>query len=425
MIFDWSLKILLLIICFFFSAFFSGSEVALFSFDKRRIREFKKEHKISGIYIQMLLEHPRRLLVTILLGNTIVNVSASIISVLIALEFAKVLSIPREVALIIQIALLTILLMLLGEVTPKLWANKYPAQFASVVAMPLYWLSILLYPISNTLTELLKFLSSKIKFDKFKAALQGTEFTELADLGIEKGSIEEGEHELIHGIVSFKTVTAQEVMTPRVDITSVSIDTNFDELMKIINESGHSRIPLYEDNLDKIVGIIYAKDLLPYLSNPEIRKTLSLKNIAREAIFVPQTKLISALLHEFQEKKMHLGIVVDEYGGTAGLISLEDVLEEIVGEIRDEYDKKENEIIKLSETSFIVLGKVSIDTLKELLNQDFSSESADYDTVGGFMLNQAGIIPRQEFHFTYNNYKFTVKEVVNKRIKKVLIEKIL
>lgn len=373
----------------------------------------------------MLLEHPRRLLVTILLGNTIVNVSASIISVLIALEFAKVLSIPREVALIIQIALLTILLMLLGEVTPKLWANKYPAQFASVVAMPLYWLSILLYPISNTLTELLKFLSSKIKFDKFKAALQGTEFTELADLGIEKGSIEEGEHELIHGIVSFKTVTAQEVMTPRVDITSVSIDTNFDELMKIINESGHSRIPLYEDNLDKIVGIIYAKDLLPYLSNPEIRKTLSLKNIAREAIFVPQTKLISALLHEFQEKKMHLGIVVDEYGGTAGLISLEDVLEEIVGEIRDEYDKKENEIIKLSETSFIVLGKVSIDTLKELLNQDFSSESADYDTVGGFMLNQAGIIPRQEFHFTYNNYKFTVKEVVNKRIKKVLIEKIL
>lgn len=423
---DYSLysKFLLLLICLLFSAFFSGSEVALFSFDKKKIREFKKEHRIIGGYVQLLLENPKRLLVTILLGNTIVNVGASIISVVIAFHLAVIFNISKEIALIVQIVLVTIIILIVGETTPKLWAQKYPTQFARVVAIPLYWISILLYPVSKILTDILKFLTSRITFDKSKSVLQGVEITDLADLSIEKGTIEEGEHELIHGIVSFKTVTAREVMTPRVDITSVSVDDSFDELMNIINDSGHSRIPLYENSLDKIIGIIYAKDLLPFLKNPESRKTLSLRNIAREALFVPETKLINQLLHEFQNKNMHLGIVVDEYGGTAGLISLEDILEEIVGEIRDEYDKEETEILKLSDTSYLILGKVSIDELNELLGQDYSSENDDYDTVGGFIFNQAGSIPQQGFYFTHNNYKFTVKEVVNKRINKVLVEKI-
>lgn len=407
------------------SAFFSGSEVALFSFDKKKIREFKKEHRIIGGYIQLLLENPKRLLVTILLGNTVVNVAASIISVTIAFQLAKVFGISEEIALILQIAIVTMLILLLSETTPKLWAQKYPTQVARLAAIPLYWISIILYPISKILTDVLKLMTSKITFDKSKSVLQGVEIKDLADLSIETGTIEEGEHELIHGIVSFKTVTAREIMTPRVDITSVSIEDSFDELMNIINESGHSRIPLYENSLDNILGIIYAKDLLPYLKNPESRKSLSLRNIAREALFVPETKLINKLLHEFQDKNMHLGIVVDEYGGTAGLISLEDILEEIVGEIRDEFDKEETEISRLSDTSYMILGKVSIDELNELLDQDYSSENDDYDTVGGFIFNQAGSIPQQGFHFIHNNYKFTVKEVINKRINKVLVEKIL
>ncbi|NJD23674.1 MAG: HlyC/CorC family transporter [Melioribacter sp.] len=422
--FGWSIKILLIVICFILSAFFSGSEVALFSFDKKKTREFKKQHKIIGSYLQSLLDNPRRLLVTILIGNTIVNVAASIIAVMLALEAAHIFNFSVELALLIQIPLLTILILIFGEVSPKLWANKYPNQFTRVVVIPLYWLGIILYPISKILTDLLKLLSSKLNFDKTKTALHSTDIKELADLSIETGTIEEGEHELIHGIVSFKTVTAREVMTPRVDIAAVSLDANFDEMMKIINESGHSRIPLYENSLDKVIGIIYAKDLLPYLSNPEIRKSLSLRNIAREAMFVPETKLINVLLHDFQEKNMHLGIVVDEYGGTSGLISLEDILEEIVGEIRDEYDREENEIVKLSENSFMILGKVSIDELNELLDQDFSSENDDYDTVGGFIFNQAGIIPHQGFHLIHNNYKFTVKEVINQRVNKVLVEKV-
>lgn len=422
--YGWSIKIILLLICFILSAFFSGSEVALFSFDKKKTREFKKQHKIIGSYLQSLLENPRRILVTILIGNTIVNVAASIISVILALELAAIFKISVEIALLVQIPLITILILFIGDITPKLWANKYPAQFIRITAIPLYWLGIILYPISKILTDLLRLLSSKINFDRTKTALHGTDIKDLADLSIETGTIEEGEHELIHGIVSFKTVTAREVMTPRVDIIAISLDSDFDEMMKIINESGHSRIPLYENSLDKVIGIIYAKDLLPFLSNPEIRKSLSLKNIAREAMFVPETKLINVLLHDFQEKNMHLGIVVDEYGGTSGLISLEDILEEIVGEIRDEYDREENEIVKLNENSFMILGKVSIDELNELLNQDFSSENDDYDTVGGFIFNQTGIIPQQGFHLIHNNYKFTVKEVVNKRVNKVLVEKV-
>jgi putative hemolysin len=407
-----------------FSAFFSGSEVALFSFDKKKLRDFKKEHRIVSGYVQSLLDNPRRILVTILLGNTIVNVAASIIAVMFAIEAAKSFHISVEVALLIQIVILTIVLLFVGEVTPKLWASKYPGHFLLFASIPLYWIGVLVYPISKLLTDILKVATSKIDFDNSRTALQGAEIKELASLGVEQGTIEEDEHDLIHGIVAFKTVTAREVMTPRVDIVAVSMETTFDEMITLINDCGHSRLPLYENSLDKIIGIIYSKDLLPYLKSPELRKTISLKSICREALFIPETKMIKDLLHEFQEKNMHVGIVVDEYGGTAGLISLEDILEEIVGEIHDEYDEEENEIIKLSENSYMVLGKVSVDELNELLGYNFSSESDDYDTVGGFIFNQAGIIPKQGFHFTFSNYKFTVKEVSNNRVNKVLVERI-
>ena len=199
---------------------------------------------------------------------------------IIALDAAKAFSIPNEVALIVQIILLTAILLFIGEITPKLWANKYPIQFSSIVAVPLYWISIIFYPIAKVLTDILRITTSRISKYKSRTVLKDAEITDLADLGIEKGTIEQEEHELIHGIVSFKTVTAREVMTPRVDISAVAFDAGFDELMQIITSSGHSRIPLYENNLDKIIGIMYAKDLLPYLKNPELKKSLSLKKIA-------------------------------------------------------------------------------------------------------------------------------------------------
>jgi gliding motility-associated protein GldE len=418
----WYYRLIILAILVLLSAFFSGSEVAIFSLDKKRIKELQIKESFAGRYILNLLDFPRRLLVTILIGNTIVNVGASIIAVTLAIEFAAIWNISADIMLVVQIVLLTVIILIFGEITPKVLASRHPVTFSKVVAIPLYWISVLIYPVSKIITDIFKLAFSKVKIDRSKTAFMYSDITELANIGIEKGTIEEGEHELIHGLVAFKTVTTREVMTPRVDITAISIDTKFDELMNIITESGHSRIPLYEESLDNIIGVIYAKDLLPYLGNENSKKELSLKKIARKVLFIPETKLISDLMHEFQKKNMHMGIVVDEYGGTAGLISLEDILEEIVGEIRDEYDKEEQEITKVSDNSYILLGKVPIDEMNDLLNYDFYSANDDYDTIGGFILNLSGSIPEEGNVFEFAQFKFTIKEIGNQRINKVLVE---
>jgi CBS domain containing-hemolysin-like protein len=213
-------------------------------------------------------------------------------------------------------------------------------------------------------------------------------------------------------------------MTPRVDIIAVSEDNSFEELLNIITSSGHSRIPLYKDDLDQVAGIIYSKDILPLLKDPAKRNNLSLASIARKAMFIPSSKMINSLMHEFQDKKMHIAIVVDEYGGTAGLITLEDIIEEIIGEIRDEYDKEENPVTKINDNTFLVLGKISIEELNELLGSELTADEENFETVAGLILNHAGDIPKEGYNFQINGVRFTVKEVLKKRIKKVLIEKL-
>ncbi|MBI9072291.1 MAG: HlyC/CorC family transporter [Melioribacteraceae bacterium] len=421
---DWFYSFSLLAVFLLLSAFFSGSEVALFSLDKKKLKEIKEGKGLINKYIINLIKAPRRLLVTILLGNTIFNVGASIISVALALKIADSYNINVDFILLLQIILLTVLVLIFGEITPKIWATKKPYQFAKVIIIPLYWVSVLIYPVAAILTDLLKLITSRIKFDKSKTAILSSEISDLAGLSREKGTIEDDEHELIHGIVSFKTISVREVMTPRVDVTAVSSDTDFDSLLNLINESGHSRIPLYKNDLDDIIGIIYAKDLLPFLNNSETQKNISLRKISRNALFIPESKLISDTMRDFQQKNRHMGIVVDEYGGTSGIVTLEDILEEIVGEIRDEYDNEENEITELENGSYLVLGKVSIDEINELLASNLSSENDDYDTVGGFIFNKAAIIPDEGFNFEHDCFKFTVKEVDNKRISKVLIDRL-
>ncbi len=411
---DWQLNLVLLFILFLLSAFFSGSEVALFSLDRKKIKKDLESNPLIGRYLLYMLDYPRRMLVTILLGNTIVNVAASIIAVSLALEYASNSSIPKDIALTIQIIALTAFVILFGELTPKVWASKSPVTFSKIVAVPLYWVSVVIFPVSELLTEIIRVLVSKIKLDKAKMAILPEEIPELAELGHERGTLIEEEHGLIQSIVGFRSVTAQEVMTPRVDIISVSANYNFEALLNIINNSGHSRIPLYKEDLDEILGIIYSKDILPYIRNEELRKKFSLVKLARKAMFIPNTKLISELMPEFQEKKTHIAIVVDEYGGTAGLVTLEDIIEEIIGEIRDEYDKEEIPITKINDNSYLVLGKISVDELNELLNIEIPDEDEDFETLGGLVLNQAGHIPKEGYTFQLENHKFTVKEVLKR-----------
>jgi len=414
------IQLIILIALLLFSALFSGSEVALFSLNVKKLEQNSKNLSIK--YVISLLNTPRQLLITILLGNTLFNVAASIISVSLALQLAEKYHYSVNLILLIQIIVLTILILLIGEITPKIWASKSPLRFAKIVSIPLYWSNIIFYPVSKILTESMKSIFSKLKYPINKTAILTSELADLADFGVERGTIEEEEQELIHGIVSFKSVMAREVMTPRVYLTAVSVDTEIEELLQIINDSGHSRIPLYEESLDNILGIIYAKDMLSFVRQSDKTPKVNLKKIARKAIFVPETKLISELFQEFKTKRMHVGIVVDEYGGTAGLISLEDILEEIVGEIVDEYDKEVSEITKIGETSYIVLGKTAIDEINELLSVDLSADSDDYDTIGGFIFNHAGTIPEQGYSFEIDGIKFSVKEIANNRIEKVLIE---
>ncbi len=421
----WQIKIVYLFILFIFSAFFSGSEVALFSLNRRNLKSSTSGKKISvtNRYLLLLLEFPRRLLITILIGNTVVNVAASIIAVLLTLDIAAQFNFPHDLALTIQIILLTILIVLFCELTPKVWASKNPLKFAKLVSIPLYWVNVIIYPVAETLTEIIKSAVSHIKIDKTKSAILPEELAELANLSHERGTIIEEEHGLINSIVSFRTVAAHEVMTPRVDMIAVSSDTDFNELLQIIVQSGHSRLPLYKNGLDNIIGVVYAKDLLPYIQNVDLRKQFSLEKIARKALFIPQTKLISTLMQELQEKKLHISIVVDEYGGTAGLITLEDIIEEIIGEIRDEYDREENPVQKINDNSYMVLGKLSIDELNELLNTNIQPENEDYETIAGLVLNYAGHIPKEGYSFEMENHRFTVKEVLKKRIMKILVEK--
>lgn len=420
----WYIKIIFLFVLIIFSGFFSGSEVALFSLDRKKIKYYFGESNLISRYIVDLLERPRRLLVVILIGNTTVNVSASIVAVSLALDYSSSHNISADFVLTIQILLLTTVIVLFGELLPKVWASKNVITASKISAIPMFWISVIIYPVAETITEFIKSLSSRLKFDKSKSALLPEEIPELTNIGNEQGKIEDEEHGLISSLFAFKSVIVSEIMTPRVDMISIEEKSDFESLIKVITETAHSRIPLFRDDLDEIVGIIYAKDILKFLKETEKRNDIQLSTFARKAYFVPKTKSIDELLKEFQTKKMHIAIVVDEYGGTAGMITMEDIIEEVVGEIRDEFDKEELPFTKIENNMFIALGKLSIEQLNELLNSSIKNVDNDFETLAGLIINEAGTIPREGFSIELENYKFTVKEVFKKRITKVLIEKI-
>lgn len=421
---DWLFQILLLFILLLASAFFSGSEVAFFSVRQKDLDESFKSSNLIHRYVKNLISFPRRLLITILVGNTVVNVAASIVSVSIALELAQIYGLKVNFVLTIQIILITIIVLLLGELLPKIFASKHPRLTIRLTAVPLYFISTVLYPVAESITELIRLTFSKVKFDKVKTAITEREISDLAQLGHERGTLEEDEQEIISSFVDFKSVLVAEVMIPRVDIVAVPIDVSYDKIIEIINNSGFSRFPIFDGNLDKILGIVHAKDLLKYLETRSFVEADTINKITREVMFVPESKKISDMLREFQHRKMHLAIVVDEFGGTAGLVTLEDIIEEIIGEIWDEHDPEENPVKILTANKFSVLGKVPISDFNDIVGSETIPENEDYDTIAGLVISRAGNIPKEGYAFQLKEYKLTVKEVLKKRIKRVEIEKI-
>lgn len=406
------------------SGFFSGSEVAFFSLDKKKVDKHFNQHKLLYRYVGLLINFPRRLLVTILIGNTLVNVGLSILAVLLVYEIASTLNINLSIAIIAQIIVTTSLVLIFGELIPKMIATNSPIKFARISAIPLYIISTIFYPISELITELIRIFLSKIKFDKSRSALSKDEISELASLSTEKGAIDENEKEIINSIVEFRETTVQEIMTPRVDIVAISEKKSIDEAIQIISQSGHSRIPVYRENIDSITGIIHAKDLLEYVQKEEQKRHTKVSQLLKKVFFVPESKKISDLLQEFQSRKVHLAIVVDEYGGTAGLVTLEDIIEEVVGDIWDEYDKAEKDIQVISEQKFLLRGNLLLEDLYRETGIDLIDDNnPDIDTVAGLILQLSGDIPSEGETFFFKGMKFTVKRLDKKRILKVLLEK--
>ena len=421
---DWYIQVFLLIVLLLTTALFSGFETALFSLDKEYLKIFKKKNIIIGEYLTELMEFPQRLRIIVIVVNSITIIGEVFLAINIVFKFSVLNNFPKDLVIIFLIVVFAIIILIFAEIVPKNLAVKHPIIYTRTACIPLFWANILIYPLIKILADTLNFLKWIFRIDKLINRLNFPHKKVSADLNSQALEKEQQDNSILKNLADFKEIIVREIMTPRVDITSVSNDASFSEIIELIINTNHSRIPLFKENLDNILGIIYAKDLLPFLKNDKNNITPDLERIARKAMFVPETKLISDLMHEFQEKKMHLSIVVDEYGGTSGLISLEDILEEIVGEIRDEYDNEEAEIIKLNSNTFLLLGKTSIDQVNEILGINLYAEEDYYDTIGGFVLNYSGFIPKEGYSFIHKNHKFTVKEIRNRRVNKVQIEKL-
>ena len=327
-------------------------------------------------------------------------------------------SISDTMNFIIQVIVITFLILLFGEVIPKVYANNYNLKFSKFMAIPLQLLKKLFYPISQILVNSTNLIDKRI--EKRKESIQANELEHALNLTVDSVDNED-EKKILEGIVKFGNTDVKQIMTPRTDVISFEITTPFNELMSELKEIKYSRIPVFEDSFDKIKGILYAKDLLGKMNE---KKNFKWPNLLREPKFVPENKKLDDLLKEFQEEKTHIAIVVDEYGGSSGIVSLEDVLEEIVGEITDEFDEEDINYKKLDELNYIFDGKTTLIDIYKLLDIDggiFEKEKGESDTIAGFCIEQAGKILLKNEKISCDRYTITVEAADKRRIKKVKI----
>ncbi|MGD8890047.1 MAG: hemolysin family protein, partial [Desulfobacterales bacterium] len=390
------------------SGFFSSAETALFSISKAKAIHLAKERGLTNTLIKKMKDDPHRLLSTILIGNNIVNVGAS------ALATAITLKIVSSNAVGIATGIMTFLILIFGEIFPKSLATRNNILIARLVIIPLFWLSILFSPIIFFLNFIPR-LTGKIKKKPHVTEEELMTFVEVVE---EEGGIEEEEKELIHNIFEFDDTNASEIMTPRADMFVINADEEL-QLENIIR-SGFTRIPVIEDDIDHVIGILNIKDL--FMHQVKSSNEVNIRSIMRDTYFVPENKKLDNLLQQFKRRKQHMAIVVDEHGGVSGLITLEDALEEIVGEIVDETDKFEPHIVKLNKDEWRVLGKSEIDEVNEKLEMEIP-DSKEYDTFSGYVLEQIGRIPQEKEEIPLGNFVVTVNEMDGTRIKEYIIKK--
>lgn len=415
------LELAVLLALLLLSGLFSGSEVALFSLRSSDRERLRKDPSQAARRVLRMLENPRRLLITILLLNNVVNIAAAILATVLTLRAAAALGLPATALFVVQVVVLTFMLLVLSEITPKLMASWRNVAFAKATSVPIYACFVVLRPLTAGLAQLMGVLQERVR--SRAPELSTEDLKTLADLGERQGMLQEDEAALIHSIVEFGDTTVREVMISRLDVHAVPETATIDEVFELVRNSGHSRFPVYRDHLDNILGILYAKDLIPYLGrNGQAGPARDWTRVIRPAKFVPLGRKLSDMLRDFQLSGTHIAVVVDEYGGTAGIVSLEDILEEIVGDIRDEHDRPAPALWeRLDDGLYRVDAGIDLDDLNEALDLELETDTFDFETLGGLIFHLIGDIPQEGAVAEFDRLRLTVEELDGNRIKSVLV----
>lgn len=425
-------QILIILALILFNAFFAAAEIALVSVRRTRIKQLVEEGNPKAIAVQNLIERPTNFMATVQIGVTLLGFLASAFAAVnIAGAPAKWLQsffhMSSSTALSLAVFLVTMIIgfltLVIGEIAPKSLAMQHAERLALAFAGPLRVLSWVALPAVKTISFfsdlIVKPFGGHVKFSA--PILTEEELKMLVEAGEEEGVIEVEEKEMIHSIFDFTDTVARQVMKPRTDIHAAPVTSSLDELLDVITSTGHSRIPIYEENVDNIVGVVHAKDLLPVLK--QTKRSFDMREVMREAYYIPESKEVNELLAEFKRGNIQMAIVRDEYGGTAGLVTVEDLLEEIVGEIRDEYDIEEPLIQIIDTDHAVVNARMSVDELNEQMGLNIP-ETEDYETFGGFIFDLFGHQPVEDETISYNNLDFTVTKVENGRIHSISITRV-
>lgn len=402
-----------LLICL--SSFFSGSEVAFFSLNQSTIDKLKKEKSFFSKRILYLINNPSLLLITILICNTIVNVSAAVIAALFIYNLVDLYKLHQTLLILFEIFLVTIILLIIGEISPKIIARKYSIQFARVAAIPITIMAILFYPVSRLFETMTGYFKSIVKVDSKKSALGMDEMSGLSEIIESQSDIDTTTKKLFYNIGELSKITVKEILVSRVDLLAVEVDTPIEDVKEIVVNSHHSFIPVYENNLDNILGVINSSDILKYYY--EDANTKDIRSIINKPLYIPETKEVIGLLKEFQTTRIHIAIVVDEHGGTAGMVTLKDILRYLVGVMEGDVPK----ILKIDDSTYLAKGSTPLSEIENVLNIIFDTNEFEITTVAGLILQQIKKIPQKGEYIKYKNLLFLVEEVINNRINKVKI----
>ena len=416
------LKFLILVVLLICSGLISGAEVAFFGLSQTDVNELKNNTTSKGDIILRLLEKPKKLLATILIANNAINIGI----VLLLNDMGDTLFEGIDQVylgfisgrFVLEVVLATFLILLFGEILPKIYANRNRMAFAFKMAYVLRGLDVLFTPLSAPLRKATIFLYKRL--GKEKSNLSVDHLSQALELTSEGDTTRE-EQKILEGIVSFGNTDTKQVMRPRLDIFALSSELKYPEVLEEIKKNGYSRIPVYAENLDDVLGVLYVKDLLPYLE----RKTFNWTTLIRKPFFVPENKKLDDLLLEFQNKKNHLAVVVDEFGGTSGIVTLEDVIEEIVGDISDEFDDEDLVYSKLDEYNFVFEGKTNLKDFYRAAqiedDTDFESHKGESETIAGFVLEISGRFPKRGEKIPFKGFSFTVESIDKKRLKQIKV----